>query len=224
MHKLNKAPRYRWDLSQTPNYDNALCVEEVLPDGLTARTFHQEYTVGNRPCLIKGAISSWKATREWSKTDYLRKLCAGTTVKPRTKPQIEVFGVGTPQRERCASERSQRDAAALASMPFEEFLTRATNARSEVLYAVVESDQQEFRHLEHDFTDFPFLYERKKSPFYCRWAVMFYKNSYADWHFHKFTEALLCQIKGTKEVLLLPSDRDTWSQFAPVNLWKCQSA
>jgi hypothetical protein len=34
---------------------------------------------------------------------------------------------------------------------------------------------------------------------YSAWAVIFYKNSYSDWHFHPGTEAMMRQVLGADE-------------------------
>ncbi len=215
MSESSKPASYRWDLCNFPNYNRALEIEEVSADALEPVGFYKNYVLKNRPCLVKGAVSTWKATRDWKDIDYLKKLCANTTIRPRNIPKIETFGVSSCERDRLVIENSNQEET-LPSIPFEDFLTSIASKNSKTLYAETTQDNKEFQHFEQDFSDFPFVDTQKKSLFYPNWGVMLYQNSYSDWHFHKFTEALMCQIKGDKETLLLAPDRKTWSQFSPV--------
>jgi hypothetical protein len=51
---------------------------------------------------------------------------------------------------------------------------------------------------------------------------MLYKNSYSDWHFHPGADAIMCQVAGTKDTLLLPPTPRSWDQIVPVHRtqWK----
>jgi hypothetical protein len=66
---------------------------------------------------------------------------------------------------------------------------------------------------------FPFLPHPPRPRYlYSGWAVMFYKNSYSDWHFHPGTDAMMCQVVGTKDVLLLPPTQQAWDQIVPIHV------
>jgi hypothetical protein len=97
----------------------------------------------------------------------------------------------------------------------------------EVLSVELRSSDRRVRQLGEDMRlpggRFSFLSAPPKPRFmYSGWSVMFYKNSYSDWHFHPGNDAMMCQVMGTKDVLLLPPTQESWRQIVPIHVqeWK----
>ena len=53
----------RW-LPQFPNSDRALPVEEV-DASLSEAEFLERFVLRHRPCVIRGAVSHWRAVGRW---------------------------------------------------------------------------------------------------------------------------------------------------------------
>lgn len=71
------------DLISTFNELNSSTIEEL--DSEPSPLEFMRFVSRNSPFVIRGAASSWKATREWSST-YLRSALAGQTVNVAVTP------------------------------------------------------------------------------------------------------------------------------------------
>jgi hypothetical protein len=124
---------------------------------------------------------------------------------------VVVFGVGSRDRDRRGEEENsiqRRETITLA-----EFRERADGDPDEKGPFSVELLSDRAQLMADDLGDFPFR-PRVRSPLlYPPWGVALHRNSYSDWHYHPFAEGLMCQLVGTKEVLLMSPDRPTWSRL-----------
>jgi hypothetical protein len=73
-----------------------------------------------------------------------------------------------------------------------------------------------FEPLRADVHGFPFLQPAKSPRLFVDQRVFIYRESYTDWHFHASDETLMCQIRGRKDVLLLPPDSKSFATLMEI--------
>ncbi|KID77595.1 Bifunctional peptidase and (3S)-lysyl hydroxylase JMJD7 [Metarhizium brunneum] len=129
------------DLISTFNELNSSTIEEL--DSEPSPLEFMRFVSRNSPFVIRGAASSWKATREWTST-YLRSALAGQTVNVAV----------TPHGNADAPTYSPKDGVTVLAKPheesqmFDDFLTYLTQQEmdktfpedSEVWYAQTQND------------------------------------------------------------------------------------
>jgi hypothetical protein len=215
-------PARPWDLRAFPNFESARRVDQVDAEDLSEAAFHRDYVARNRPCLLKRVIAKWPALSLWSSSAYLAEKVGHRLCASRTRPRVEAFGLRPP----AADERARRlDAAGMQSpVTFRELFRRLETPNADILIAEEDGGSAILSAISGDVGLAP------QKPFavltnpprpqliYTPWAVMFYKNSYSDWHFHPGAEAIMSQVKGSKDVLLLPPNLESWRQVAPVHI------
>lgn len=217
--------QYPWDLASVPNFDSALNVDVEEADRLTGKTFRRRYVLQNRPCLIKGAIKHWPAFQKWIDPNYVLSRVGDVEIQASCRPRIEGFGLRPEPEDLIAIETTRNQL--LPADKVRRILPRLQTPDDEVLFIELRPADKGTRRLGEDLTldgaRFPFLPDPPLPRFmYSGWAVMFYKNSFSDWHFHPGTDAMMCQVMGTKDVLLLPPTQRSWDQIVPIHLaqWK----
>jgi hypothetical protein len=140
-------------------------------------------------------------------------------------PKVEGFGLRSRDQDVRATQMTRERL--LPPAKVRDLLTRLRTPDDNVLFVEAGPTAAEVRCLEEDLAAagerFPFLPDPPRPRFiYTGWNVMFYKNSYSDWHFHPGTDAIMCQVLGTKDVLLLPPTQIAWEQILPIHTgrWK----
>lgn len=211
---------YPWDLAQVPGYEAANTVESVRAENLDRKTFWHEFVLRNRPCLIKGAVASWLACHRWQAPEYLLSKIGDVEARASTYPKIERFGLRSEERDKTASSLTREKL--LSPRPLSSILPKLFSPDHEVLFVELRPTDSLAQVLDDDLwvNDKRFTFLPHPPPprfFYTVWAAMFYKNSYSDWHFHAGTDAIMCQVLGTKDVVLLPPDQTSWDQIVPVH-------
>lgn len=214
-----------WDLMRVPNYETAPSVDIEDAERLDERTFRHRYVLQNRPCLVKRAVARWPAFRNWADPEYLIQRIGEVEVRASCSPKVEGFGLRSDDMDSVAI-RTTRDSL-LAAEKVRHLLPRLLTTDDEMLFIELRPADAGVRCLGDDLAvegaRFSFLPNPPRPRFmYSGWAVMFYKNSFSDWHFHPGTDAMMCQVMGTKDVLLLPPTRLSWEQLVPVHTdqWK----
>ena len=208
-----------WDLRRVPNYDPTRTVDAVDAGELTRERFLDELVPRNRPCLVKGACAAWPARTRWMDPEYVIDALGDVEVLVRTTPKIEAFGLRSMASDRDALEAC---AASRVALPLREALRRIGAPGGDMCFFEMfaggamdklEADVEIARGQRFAF------FAELPAPFpgYPRWGAMFYRDSYSDWHFHGNTEAIMCQVVGDKEVLLLPPDEASWASLVPVH-------
>jgi hypothetical protein len=217
--------KYPWDLTRVPNYHSALSVDVEEAERLDARTFRRRYVLQNRPCLIKRAVARWPAFQKWVDPDYVLSKIGDVEIRASCSPRVEGFGL-RPGPQDSIANKTTRDQL-LAAEKIRQLLPRMRTPDDDVLFMELRPADTPVRCLGDDLevegTRFSFLPDPPRPRFiYSGWAVMFYKNSYSDWHFHPGTDAMMCQVLGTKDVLLLPPTQLSWDQIVPIHTeqWK----
>jgi hypothetical protein len=216
---------YPWDVRRVPNYQSAPSVDVEDGERLDAATFQRRYVMQNRPCLIKNAASRWPALDRWADSDYLVSTVGDVEARASCTPKIEAFGLRSAIEERRACQMTNK--ALLPARTVRDWLPPLRTPDDEVLFVELGPGDERVRRLGADLAAggerFPFLPDPPRPRFaYGDWGAMLYKNSYSDWHYHPGAEAIMCQVLGTKDVLLLPPTRQSWDQIVPVHQtqWK----
>jgi hypothetical protein len=217
--------QYPWDLTRAPNYATAPSVATEDADRLDPATFQHRYVLRNRPCLVKRAVVRWPAFRSWRDPSYVAWKIGDVESRASCQPKIEGFGLRAPSQDDVANQTTIDHL--LPPEQVRNLLPRLHAADDDVLFVELRPRDKGVACLADDLMfageRFAFLPHPPRPRFnYSGWAVMFYKNSYSDWHFHPGTEALMCQVAGTKDVLLLPPTKDVWDRVVPVHVrrWK----
>lgn len=209
-----------WDLSSLPNYPLAAPVEAVDTSELSEEVFFREYVARNRPCLIRRACSQWPALQRWLSRAYLQDVLGDLRVRPHHVPKIESFGLRT--READLRALQQATSALGPETTVRSVLDELFTDDETFLYVDDFLTGPAIEMLDDDLRCGPIRFTFHRHPrapeaLYRRWTLMLYKNSFSDWHFHPFAEAIMCQIRGTKEVLLMPPTRDAWNAIVPIH-------
>jgi hypothetical protein len=212
--------RHPWDFTRVPNYESAPSIAVEEAERLDARTFWWRYVLRNRPCLVRRAVVNWPAFSRWGDTDYVLSKIGDAEVRASFGPKVEGFGLRSRARDLLAAQMT-RDRQLPAGKVL-NLLPRLRTPDEEVLFIEMRPADAGVDCLDEDLSvagaRFPFLPSPPRPNYmYSGWAVMFYKNSYSDWHFHPGTDAMMCQVLGTKDVLLLPPTKRCWKQVVPIH-------
>jgi hypothetical protein len=202
-----------WSFAHTPNYARATPLESIDAASVTEEAFHRHYVMQNRPCVLRGAVSHWPACVKWRQPGYLKARSANVMMSARTEPMAQYIHAAHPSIRDHLLKRYEDTH---HPMPLHDFLDQAQSApRQLVLGSVDLSVQSPVGPLHEDLGDFPFLKTPPPSRMYPAHRAFIYRHSYTDWHYHATDEALMVQVVGTKEVLLLPPDQATWDALWP---------
>lgn len=217
--------QFPWEVTRVPNFASALAVPVEDAATLAPATFQTRYVQRNQPCLVKGAVARWPAFGQWADPAYTSSKIGDVEVRASREPKVEGFGLRS-RADDAAANKTTRDRLAPPE-PVRRILPRLHTPDDEVLFIEVRPADKGVACLADDLTSngerFPFLpHPARPRFFYSGWAAMFYKNSYSDWHFHPATDAMMCQVAGTKDVLLLPPSQQAWDQIVPIHVeqWK----
>jgi len=212
---MSESARF-WSLTRFPNYSNPRTLEVIDALHITQRDFMEQHVHRNRACLVKHAVRHWPAYQQWRDLGYLRAHSLNRPVTIREQVISETIGWSGPD----IREQLRQLAASVAKqVNFHDFLTRLERA-NEPLPLVADSCRlsagSPLERLRGDVSGLPFMPTLKKSRLYPPYRVFLYSNSYTDWHFHPTDETFMTQIVGSKEVLLLPPDDESWEQLYPI--------
>lgn len=204
-----------WSLRHVPNYARARPLMVIDAASITPEKFQREFVARNRPCLLRGAVRHWPAYRLWHSTDYLKNKVPDLMLEARRAPTIEYLDAASDANLR--ANLAHQDRAVHEPVSFHAFLDRASTEREQyVLHAVSLCAKNNLAALREDVDDYPFAPHLGGQRMYAPYRAFFYRHSYTDWHYHSADEALMTQVVGAKEVLLLPPDQATWDALWPV--------
>ncbi|MDB4997121.1 MAG: putative Clavaminate synthase-like [Myxococcaceae bacterium] len=161
----------------------------------------------NTPCVIRGVARKWPAVERWT-PEYLAKNCdpdgTGMLYDKPVKHEWGYFWSDEPE-----------DKAALASQH------KASDFFKSTEHAVIRLPFPPLKpELLADVDDFRFPFRpappKKAKSSYSEQIVYLYQGgSFTDFHTHDGFEAVMCQVRGTKELLILPPTIDVWRALAP---------
>lgn len=182
-------------LNNIPGMDSAKQVVCIDADALTESSFYDNFVSLNKPCLIKNAISHWPAMNKWQNKGYLKSLCGDNASKYYPHMNYD------DEKNMVVDETQVTFAQIL------DFLSANTNATISAPSILLE--RAPYNVLAADMTGFSFLPKPSKPIAYPTSRAFFYKKAGTGWHYHFVDETLMCQVKGTKKVGLLPPDKIT---------------
>ena len=184
-------------LAQMRSLSECAQIDQIDVDELTERSFKSEFVNCQRPLLVKRAVRHWSAFERWQSPQYLCDAVGEKIVHVQVAPMIEYPRPSLVER----MEKS------LQAMSFREFVDKILNDERgyHSIHSCPMSPPAPLGPLEGDVGGLAFL----PNPATARWyrnRAFIYRGSYSDWHYHPADENFLCQIRGDKEVLLLPPD------------------
>lgn len=203
-----------WSLSRTPNYARALAVDSIDASAISPEQFQREYVARNRPCVLRGAVTHWPAFERWQHPDYLKSKVDNVMLSARSAPTAEYVGVAD---QAIRADLEAKDRAIFEHITFHDFIDRATTSAEQlVLHSIPLNGRTGLQALNADVAAFSFVRNLAGSRMYPSIRAFFYRHSYTDWHYHASDEALMTQVVGSKEVLLLAPDQASWDAMWPV--------
>ena len=172
-------------LKNIPGMKDAAPVPQRQADTLSESDFFHIYVLNSQPCLIKGAVTHWPASRNWREPDYLKKLCGHYPV------------LFFPHENHITFKRMM---AGKEEISFAAALDRLNSPHTKVASLGLTHDFPEMR---RDIGRFAFLTKAQPSFFYPPIRYFIHRNAGSTWHYHPFDETLMCQVTGAKNVGLL---------------------
>ena len=182
-------------LNNIPGMDSAKQVVCIDADALTESSFYDNFVSLNKPCLIKNAISHWPAMNKWSDKEYLKTLCGENTSNYYPHMNYD------DEKNMLVDE---------TKVSFSQILDLLSVDSDEIISAPsILLERTPYNVLATDMAGFNFLPQPSKPIAYPTSRAFFYKKAGTGWHYHFVDETLMCQVKGTKRVGLLPPDKIT---------------
>ncbi|HWY63310.1 MAG TPA: cupin-like domain-containing protein [Rhizomicrobium sp.] len=171
-------------LNNVPGMKTATPVPVLRVEDLREDVFMRDYVSGSRPCVIRGAVRHWPATRKWPDRDYLKSRSGHHSVYYYPYE----FHISAKKME---SER--------ATLTFAEAMDRLHARETKVAIVVTAAPSE----LLSDLGRVSFLSRAEPAFTYPPARYFFYRNAGTTWHYHPFDETLMCQVVGTKKIGLL---------------------
>jgi len=210
---MSESARTRRLPTQSPLYPRSAPHPHVAQGSdLDPETF-QSYVRRQTPLLIKGAIRGWPAFERWS-ADYFTSM---------SWPEEKAIAYTEPLEHEFPGWR-ELTAPAASKQPVStaEILDRLRGGDTVAARIGFPDDPAALEQLLTDLASFEFPFAPARRRFaqpglhYASAIVYAYQGgSFTDWHFHPGFEAVMSQVRGTKEVLLLPPDREVWAALTP---------
>lgn len=205
------APTFDYDLQRPPivadqiretlpNYDKANEVDRVAIDAISADTFMSRYVAARKPVVLVGGIKHWNAFSRWD-LGYLNAT-AGSHTLDVTKCLFLDFALMALTKRLSRKEYWRTRKEWTAPMSMADYLESCTTGfnPSEVLYA---RDIPPPSSIADDIGDIP-VFATSLRPKGISWFIG--RRTYTDAHEHDGADAFLCQVRGSKEVILHPPD------------------
>jgi hypothetical protein len=183
-----------------PRYADAIPVASVSCDAVSASDFRERYVKARKPVIVRGGIRHWKALADWD-VDYLRSVAGAEPVQVTRCLMLDyllrIWTAGLGRKARAQEARTW-----LGTLTLSDYLERCT-ARfdtAEILYA---------RNV-----PLPKPIAGDVGPVAVQTAgaagdhhtCFVGRRSYTDSHEHQGADSFMCQVRGTKEVILHPPD------------------
>jgi hypothetical protein len=192
-------------------YETATPLGEVDADTLTPRAFRREYVSRMRPVLVRGAARHWPACRLWRSADHLRRRIGNPTVRVFTTPLAEYLRGPAHVHPDLSTKDLQRQ----WPMSFDQFLTSTEHPYLMMRYMALDG-RTPLAPLAADVGSFQFLGDVSLPRTFVRKRALLYRNSYTDFHYHEIDETLMSQVVGTKEVVLVPPDAESFAVLTEI--------
>jgi len=187
-------------LQEVPHYKDAKRVEEVDGQALQELRFYRDFVEPMKPCLIKRAVNHWPAYRLWDSPAYILNVVGNPDVRVAKEPIVEY-----PAAAKGNVALKEKMDATFFDTRLRGFFDDVTSKDGgyRVLHSYPLGKRSILERLSKDVLDFPFLKAPVPPKSYPPCRTFIYRKSYTDWHFHPIDETLMCQVRGSKEVLLI---------------------
>jgi hypothetical protein len=178
-------------LGNMPNRHAGAAVPVRHADQLTPADFFRHHILLNRPCLIVGAVKKWRAAQSWN--------CPGDLAE-------KVGGAEVPLYRHSNYVDARRMALTEQRLEFAEAMRVFAANRGDTLSmpSILCSPTGPFAPLLDDLGEFSFIRRLPPPVMYPSHRFFIYCGAGTGWHFHDADETLMCQVKGSKRVALLP--------------------
>ncbi len=175
-----------------PGREKAVAIPVVEADSLSEKDFISKWVAKNRACLVKGAVKHWPAVQKFRLQDYWACIDKDCKVPVYAHMNHNVSG-----RKKMVGGKE---------MPFHEALDWLFSHKENIISIPVTGVNFEkyFSPVLKDMPGFSFLSSYKDPAGYSKRRLIIYRSAATAWHNHNLDETLMCQIKGTKRVMLLP--------------------
>ena len=176
-----------------PGVEKASPVPVVDAASLTERSFKKKWVSKSRPVLIKGAVKEWPAVRKWGDKNYWLSQVENIRLKVYTHMNYNNDKYQHIGEEEMffhdAVERLYANTDYVLSIPARKMTPKNAYAK-----------------LIADLPGFPFLPNVKRPRLIPQRRFFMYRRAATAWHYHDIDETLMCQIKGTKTIVIFPPD------------------
>jgi len=173
-------------LKNVPGMATAIPVPVLRAETLSDRVFQNDYVAFSRPCLIKGAVAHWPATRKWRDRDYLKRICG--------RHDVHYW----PHENHLTAKRANPG---IARMAFADAVERLHSARPQEMGSI--GCNPGTPEMLRDLGGFSFFGGGEPGFNYSPFRLFMFRNAGTTWHYHSFDETLMCQVVGNKKVGLL---------------------
>jgi hypothetical protein len=174
-----------------PDIDKATDVPVVEASELNNKKFYKDWVSKNKPCLIKNAIKHWPAIEKFKNQDYWLSELDNFDVS--IYPHMNYF---TEERKHMGRIRTTFHDAVKRFFKNEDFILSLPSTEI--------SENNEFSKLIKEMPGFSFVSKDIKPIYYEHRRFFMYRRAATAWHYHGMDETLMCQINGTKKVVLFP--------------------
>lgn len=189
VHEMSKIAEELFSI--IPGMQHASQVPVLESEKLTEREFKNEWVARNQPCLIKGAVKNWPAVKKWKDKNYWIATCRNDK-----REIITHMNYYSWKRKGEGSE----------SMPFHDAIERLF-AGGDHIFSIpsqVVTENNLFAGIIKDIPGFTFLLNKQKPIWDNARGLFIYRRASTAWHVHYCDETLMCQVKGAKQVAMLP--------------------
>ncbi|HWY62284.1 MAG TPA: cupin-like domain-containing protein [Rhizomicrobium sp.] len=171
-------------LKNVPGMADAAAVPVLDAATLSEAVFQNDYVAQSRPCVIRGAVKHWPASKKWRDREYLKARSG----------HHEIF-----LYENEYHVQAKRMTAGKREINFAEAIDRLHSDATRLAIVTTALPTE----LLSDLGGFPFL--TKAEPAYCYPPAryFFHRNAGTTWHYHPFDETLMCQVIGSKKIGLV---------------------
>lgn len=176
-------------LENVPGMATASPVPVLQAETLKESVFRSEYVAHSRPCVIKGAVAHWPATRKWRDRDYLKRICG--------RDKVHYW----PHENHLTARRADPG---VLRMAFADAVARLHDAKPHEMGSI--GCNPGTPEMAVDLRGFPFFGGGEPGFNYSSIRLFMFRNAGTTWHYHSFDETLMCQVVGNKKVGLLKVD------------------
>lgn len=183
-----------------------LCCWE-MSGAVSHNVLHTQFVSRNRPVLLRGAAGQWPAVHLWGNLSYWREASGEDIV------EVEAYNEDNLNRDFVILMKNQVE----VSMSLNRFIDYIeTNSARDMIpgryhlseFNLLSLGVQRSLLAVHDDFPFPYMFDRND---HIKTSLFMGNNTSTQMHYHTTSEAVLVQLVGDKEFLLIPP----WSESVP---------